>query len=390
MQVYTVTELTDYVKSVLENDSQLSDIWVTGEVSSLHTSDAGHRYFTFKDSDGQIKAVLFSRNRGGEHVTPGTQVNIHGRVSFYPVRGDVQLYADVVMPVGDGILAAEFERMRLLLEAEGLFETGRKRNLPDFPHRIGIVTSAQGAVIHDITKVLTERYPLGELVLCSATVQGEQAPHEISTAIRTLNEQPDLDVIIVGRGGGSAEDLWAFNTEEVARAIYASRVPIVSAIGHESDTTIADYVADLRAATPSAAAAAVAPDLRVIAREIVSLALRSANAISRYLADRRDDVDSNASQMYRRLPDIPTQRQRVDDVVERAKVAFGTSIFARREKAHGLQQTLEALNPVAVLERGFAVVTTPDGRAIISSGDVNPNDIVRTTLHDGNFKARVQ
>ena len=388
--LYSVSQLAEYLKAVLEHDPHLSDIWVTGEVSNLFASSAGHRYFTIKDAGGQVRGVLFSGNFGAEHVVNGAQVNLHGRVSYYPVRGDVQLYADTVVPAGAGLLAAEFERLKAMLEAEGLFDPARKRPLPPFPHRIGVVTSAQGAVIHDIMNVLSARYPLGELVLCAATVQGDEAPFEIADAIRSLDREPGVDVIIVARGGGALEDLWAFNTEEVARAIYASRVPIVSGVGHESDVTIADFVADLRTPTPSAAAAAVAPDVTALAQEVARLAGRSHNAVAQYLTRQARQVEGLVSQMQRRLPDVPTQRQRVDDILERARIGLSTMIRLRREQVASLEKALAALNPVSVLERGFAVVTTVDGKAVVGVGDVSRGDIVRTTLRDGRFDAQVQ
>lgn len=391
MQVYTVTQLTDYLRSALDRDPQLNDLWVGGEASSVFTSGAGHRYFTFKDAGGQIKAVLFSGNFGGEHVANGAQINVHGRVSFYAARGDVQLYVDTVVPAGAGILAAEFERLRAKLEGEGLFDPSRKRPLPPFPRRIGVVTSAQGAVIHDIANVLRARYPLGELVLCAAAVQGDSAPFEIADALRTLNGQPAIDVIIVARGGGSAEDLSAFDTEPVARAVYASHAPVVSAVGHESDVTIADYVADLRAPTPSAAAAAVTPDIAALAQEIAALRRRSHTAAVHYLAQQARQVESMVGQMRSRLPDIPAQRQRIDDVLERARTALTAMLRFRREQTGSLEKALDALNPMAVLERGFAVVTASDGsRTVTSAHDVASGDLVRTTLRDGYFDARVQ
>ena len=390
MQVYSVTQITEYIRAVLDRDVYLSDVWITGEVSNLFASGAGHRYFTLKNAEHQIKAVHFSGYFGGEHVVNGAQVIAHGRVSFYSSRGETQLYADSVVPAGEGVLAAEFERLRAQLEAEGLFDPARKRALPEFPRRIGVVTSAQGAVIHDIQTVLSARYPLGELVLCDASVQGDEAPTELTGAIRALNRLPDVDVIIVARGGGSLDDLRAFNSEQVARAIYASRIPIVSAVGHESDYTIADYAADLRAPTPSAAAAAVAPDTRVLSAEVASLTARSGNAIAYYTAERTREVESLVSRMQRHLPDTATHRQRVDELLEHAYTGFDTLIRLRREQADSLRTTLAALDPSAILRRGYAMVTSArDGRAVTSTGSVLPGDLIRATLHDGELEAMV-
>lgn len=388
MQIYTVAQLAEYIKASLDRDRILNDIWVTGEVSNLFASGAGHRYFTLKSAEHQIKAVLFSDRQGGEHAANGAQITARGRVSFYPARGDTQLYADALFPSGAGALAAEFERLRAMLEAEGLFDAARKRPLPPFPRKIGVATSAQGAVIHDIVTVLRARYPLGHVVLCDAVVQGADAPAEIAAAIRALNAA-ETDVIIVARGGGSMEDLWAFNSEPVARAVYASRVPIVSAVGHESDYTIADYVADLRAPTPSAAAAIVAPDVRVLAAESASLADRARSAIARRAALHRADVESLASRLRRAVPDADAHRQRVDELLERARAALASSIRFRREQTAALQKTLAALNPASVLERGYAVVARADGRPVASASDVAPGDPIRATLRDGAVEAVV-
>ncbi len=390
MQVYSVSQITEYIRAVLDRDVYLSNVWITGEVSNLHTSGAGHRYFVLKNAEHQLKAVHFSGYYGAEHIVNGAQVMAHGRVSFYSSRGETQLYADSVVPAGEGALAAEFERLRAQLEAEGLFDPSRKRALPLFPRRIGVVTSAQGAVIHDIQTVLSTRYPLGELVLCDAGVQGDEAPAELAHAIRALNRLPDVDVIIVARGGGSLEDLRAFNSEEVARAIYASRIPVVSAVGHESDYTIADYAADLRAPTPSAAAAAVAPDVRVLSEEIAGLAARSGNAIAYYAAQRAGEVESLVSRMQRHLPDTAMHRQRVDELLERAYTGLDAFVRLRREQTESLRTTLAALDPSAILRRGYAVVTSVrDGRAVTSAGSVSPGDLVHATLHEGELEAMV-
>ena len=390
MQVYSVSQITEYIRAVLDRDVYLSNVWITGEVSNLFASGAGHRYFILKNAEHQLKAVHFSGYYGGEHVVNGAQVIAHGRVSFYSNRGETQLYADSVVPAGEGALAADFERLRAQLEAEGLFDPTRKRPLPPFPRRIGVVTSAQGAVIHDIMTVLSARYPLGELVLCDAGVQGDEAPAELTGAIRALNRLPDVDVIIVARGGGSLEDLRAFNSEEVARAIYASRIPIVSAVGHESDYTIADFAADLRAPTPSAAAAAVTPDVRVLSTEVASLTARSGNAIAYYSAQRASELESLIGRMQRGLPDTAMHRQRVDELLERAHTGIDALIRLRREQAGSLSNTLAALDPSAILRRGYAMVTSVrDGKTLTSSDNVLPGDLIRATLHHGELEAMV-
>jgi exodeoxyribonuclease VII large subunit len=391
MEVFTVTQLADYVRSTLERDAQLRDIWVTGEVTNLFESGAGHVYFAVKDANSQMRSVLFVGNAGAQHLVGGAQVNVHGRVSFYPVRGETQLYVDIVVPAGLGELAAEFERMRAKLEAEGLFDTSRKRPLPPFPTTIGVVTSERGAVIHDITQTLANRYPLVDVILYPATVQGDSAPAEIAGGIRALNAIDGVSVIIVGRGGGSMEDLWAFNTEEVARAIYSSHVPIVSAVGHESDFTIADFVADLRAPTPTGAAVLTTPDVRDLRRQVLTQTRHAHASMSRLLTQRSRTVESLVVRMRNTLPDTPTQRQRVDDVLERGRTALRTLFATRREQTTGLTAALNALNPTAVIDRGFAVLTkSATGVTIASVDDVAVGDIVRARVRDGSFETTVQ
>ena len=272
MQLFTVTEIAQYLKQSLDRDSQLQDLWVSGEVSNLVRSAAGHAYFTLKDAGAQIRCALFRGGRGAELLTDGGAVNAHGRVSFYENRGQLQLYVDMVQPSGLGALALELERLKTQLDEEGLFDPSRKRPLPLFPKRIGVVTSEQGAVLHDIRNVVERRYPLAELVVCASAVQGDQAVSEVIDALRTLNAEGDIDVIIVARGGGSLEELSAFNSEQVARAIHASHAPVVSAVGHETDVTIADLVADVRAPTPSAAAELATLDAALLATEVYALA----------------------------------------------------------------------------------------------------------------------
>ena len=391
VQLYSVSQLSDHIRTTLERDVQLRDLWVSGEVSNTFASAAGHVYFVLKDANATVKAVHFSGNVGREHLVNGAQVNAHGRVSYYTVRGETQLYVDAVMPAGLGALAAEFERLRAFLEAEGLFDPTRKRPLPAFPERVGVVTSEHGAVIHDIFNVIGARYPLAEIVLCPATVQGDGAPEDIAGGIRALNAIGGIDVIIVGRGGGSLEDLWAFNTELVARAIHGSHAPVVSAVGHESDYTIADFVADLRAPTPSAAAAAVTPDARALRRYVLDLAAQSSRAMTTLVSQRARDIEAVVAQMRHYLPDTVTQRQRVDDVLGRGRTALATLLQAKRAGAAAQEAALLALNPTAVLERGFSIITSPaTGATIASVAHAHKGDIVRATVRDGSFDAEVQ
>src|SRR3990172_7585678 len=272
IEAYRVSWLARYLKELIESDLRLSNIWVDGEVSNLSRSSAGHLYFTLKDEEAQLRCVMFRRAHGGAPVENGAQVLAHGNVSFYEARGDLQLIVDFVQAAGVGVWQAQFERLKEQLEAEGLFDPARKRSLPEFPQRIGVVTSPVGAALHDICNVVGRRWPLAEIVLAPTPVQGPDAVPGIIGGIEQLNRRGDIDVIIAGRGGSSIEELWAFNEELVARAIFASVVPVVSAVGHETDVTIADFVADRRAPTPSAAAELVVPDRAEVAARIVGLA----------------------------------------------------------------------------------------------------------------------
>jgi exodeoxyribonuclease VII large subunit len=392
MQVFTVSEIAEYVKGALERDPVLSDVWVHGEVSNLFRSSTGHAYFTLKEgTSAAIRCALFRGNHGTELLSDGAAVNAHGRISFYETRGDLQLYVDLVQPAGVGGLALELERLRAKLEEEGLFNPSRKRPLPAFPRRIGVATSEQGAVFHDICNVVARRYPLAEIVLCPTTVQGEQAASQIVDAVRTLNDASDVDVLIVGRGGGSLEDLWAFNTEAVARAIYASRVPVVSAVGHETDVSIADMVADYRAPTPSAAAETVTPDATALGAEVWTLTQRASSLVGALLSEDRGLVGSLVQRLKGRLPDVPGWRQRVDDLMEGGRHALGVLLAQRREETTGLEGQLRALDPLAVLGRGYAVLThQATGATVTSAAQLQPGDLLHTKVHYGEFDARVE
>ncbi|MBI67259.1 MAG: exodeoxyribonuclease VII large subunit [Chloroflexi bacterium] len=391
MQIYTVSQLSNYIKALLNQDLHLGDLWVTGEVSSVKHHGSGHVYFTFKDSDSEIKAVMFRGNtaNGAENLIDGSQVNIEGYVSYYEVRGQIQLYARSVMPVGAGELSTEFEKLRSQLQAEGLFDPSRKRSLPIYPKKIGVVTSASGAVIHDIVTILETRYPLTEIVFCPSSVQGDEAPVEIADGIKILQQIPDVEVIIVGRGGGSAEDLWAFNTEIVARSIYASQVPIVSAVGHETDTTIADFVADVRAATPTAAATICTPDKNILEQEINSFLFRSTNATLNSIDEAGSQISFFLEKMKRYLPDINAQRQKVDDILERVNLSFQSFLQIQKEKTKTQITALSSLNPDSVLKRGYAIVTTQNATPIMSTKSITTGSIVKTRLQDGEFESKV-
>ena len=387
---YTVSQLAVYLKDLLEADPSLSDLWVTGEVSNHARAGSGHHYFTLRDAEGAIRCVQFRPARGSEFLQDGAQVLAHGRISIYTVRGDLQFYVDLVKPEGVGALQQAFEELQRRLDAEGLFGVARKRELPPFPRRIGVVTSPTGAVIQDITNVLRRRYPLAELVLAPTLVQGDTAAPGIVDAIGALNAEPGIDVIIIARGGGSIEDLWAFNEEIVARAIFASTIPIVSGVGHETDITIADLVADVRATTPSAAAELVAPDRRELAAAVAGFAGTLSDRASHLVTDYRMRLDQAVDRLAFLAPDTRAPRQRVDDLLRAAGQAVGRSLEIHSERLRSLELLLSALDPAAILARGYAVVRGEDGTIIKTVAGLSPGDSLDIALADGEVGAEVR
>ncbi len=390
MPVYAVSQITRYLKDSLEADSLLNDLWMRGEVSNLTRSAAGHYYFTLKDATSQVRCVMFRPGYGGEHLAEGAAVIAHGRISIYEVRGDLQLIADLAQPEGVGELHLELERLKMKLEAEGLFQVSRKRPLPDFPKRIGVATSPTGAVWHDIQNILRRRYPLVELAFAPTPVQGDTAAAGIVDAFDAFNAEDDLDLVILARGGGSLEDLWPFNEEPVARAIYASRAPVISAVGHETDYTIADMVADCRAPTPSAAAELAAPDMDELLERIHYHQRGIYQWISGDLSDRSRDLDQTYRQLERHAPDVPSWRQRIDDLSQGNARALDSYLNLRGERLSALESRMASLNPAGVLARGYAVVQRQDSREPVTSVEqVSPGDDLDITVAGGGFPARV-
>ena len=392
---YGVGQIAGYLRELVETDQLLRDFWVSGEVTNFSRSQAGHIYFTLSDDDGALRCVFFRRENLGVEVAQGDQVLVHGRVSLYVDRGDLQLYVDALQPEGVGVLHAEFQRLVARLEAEGLFDAGRKRSLPTYPRRIGVVTSPAGAVWHDIQSVAMRRWPMTKLVLVPCRVQGDGAAESIVAAIEALNataasgDESASDLIFVARGGGSIEDLWAFNDEAVARAIFASTLPVVSAVGHETDFTIADYVADLRAPTPSAAAELALPnqdDARTSLRERIG-------ELGRALERRAGTADLQLADLSEQLeglrPDVEAERLRLDDLASRAGASAMVQLTAQRAVIAGQQGRLSALNPRATLARGYAIVQDAGGRVVRRASSTRPGDVLRLLLEDGTVRATV-
>ena len=388
MAVYTVSQVSSHIKESLESDPLLMDLWVVGEISGLRASSAGHTYFSLKDRDSLLRCVMFRGMKGAELLSEGDSVSAHGKITFYTRGGTTDFMVDLAMPEGVGELTLELERLKQKLAAEGLFETSRKRQLPRFPEKVGVVTSPTGAVFHDIQNVLQRRYPLAQLVLSPTIVQGQDAAPKIATALELLDREGGCDVIIIGRGGGSLEDLWPFNEEVVARAIYACKTPVVSAVGHETDETIADYVADVRAPTPSAAAELVVPDAHVLRRNLEMTASIMFRMLSDQNSRRRSEVLATARRMEVSLPDTQTMRRRVDDVGRMVQSASSRLLQEGKIQVEGLGLRLRALDPIATLGRGFSIVHLPDTGAVVSSAkQVSDGDALEITVADGSLPA---
>ncbi len=390
----SVSEITGYLRQLLESDEILRDVWVHGEISTLSRPSSGHIYFTIKDASATLRCVVWrtTAQRLKLEFGSGTAVEAHGYISLYERDGQYQLYVDAMRLAGEGWLYQEFLRLKARLEAEGLFDPARKRPLPERPQTIGIVTSATGAALQDILNTLSRRYPLVQVVLAPAAVQGDEAPPAIVRALEDLNRKVRPDVILVARGGGSLEDLWAFNDERVVRAIAASAAPVVTGIGHETDFTLADFAADLRAPTPTAAAVLATPDVSDLRADLRSaLMLLDGNLTGRLnsAAQRFSEVRSRLEQLspWRQ---VQNDRQRLDDLQMRIERALAAAGQLRRARVDGLHNRLLALNPLAVLQRGYAVVQGPDGQLLTRIRQVAAGDDVSVRLADGSFDANVR
>jgi exodeoxyribonuclease VII large subunit len=388
--ILSISDLTSQIRDLLEMD--FADVWVVGELSSFRAPSSGHLYFTLKDDESQVKAVMFRSYAGLVRFRPedGLEVIVRGRVSVYTARGDLQLYVTIMEPRGVGAQQLALEQLKAVLAAEGLFADERKRPLPFFPRCIGIVTALTGAALQDILTILYSRCPYTRVIVRSTKVQGVGAGVEVAAGIRDLNAQGEADVIIVGRGGGSREDLSAFNEEVVARAIASSTVPVVAAVGHEIDLSIADLVADRRAPTPTAAAEMVVPrweDLRLhVERQYQALFA----AISRHLLQHHDEVEH----LQKRLRD-PRQMLTARREHLRATAARLTTAFARRQEQtrsqwQELATALNSLSPLAVLGRGYSLTRTiPGGNVVIDAANLTPGDLVRLTFAKGEARATI-
>jgi exodeoxyribonuclease VII large subunit len=386
----TVSELNELIKGTLE--ARVDALWVQGEISNFRVPPSGHCYFTLKDDKSQISAVMFRRQGAALRFTPenGLAVLCFGRVSLYSVRGDLQLYVEDMEPQGQGALFLAFEQLKKKLAAEGLFAEERKRELPFLPEVIGIVTSGKGAALHDMLRIIGDRYPDRRVMIRPVKVQGEGAAREIAEAIADLNRFSAVDVMIVGRGGGSLEDLWAFNEEVVARAIFASRVPVVSAVGHQIDFTIADFVADRRAPTPTAAAEMVAPRKADLLEQVQTLG----DQLLRNIELKLEMLQDACRGLVKRLADpgrkLRENQQRVDDLSVDLLRRFQERLRQSKDQLAEVSGRLGALSPLAVLERGYSIThKLPEEQIVKSAASLEIGDVVRITFAQGKSLCRV-
>ncbi len=391
-RILRVTDLNRRVRSLLDADAVLADIWVEGEISQPSFPGSGHCFFTLKDASTQIRAALFREELARVPVRPahGMNVIIHGRVRAYEPQGVYQLYVESLTPAGAGDLHARYEQLRTELAAAGLFDDERKRPVPRWPRRIGVVTSREGAVWRDIGNVLRRRYPLVHLVLSPSAVQGATSAPAIVVALKRLYAQRDLDTIILARGGGSLEDLWGFNDERVVRAVADAPVPIIVGVGHESDVTLCDFAADLRAPTPSAAAELATPDGTQLPTILGRFRERATTALLGRAVEKRRFLDSEARALARLSPDIGAARQQAADLLDRGGRTLDDRLERRRMTLASAADAIRALSPFATLERGYAVARTADGRILRDPTGVAAGDALHVTVARGTVETRVE
>ena len=393
-KVFSVSELNGYIKSLLDSDNTLAGVYVRGELSNYKMYPSGHHYFTVKDAESSLRCVMFKGSASKLRFRPndGMSVVIFGRIAVYPRDGAYQLYVNEIIPDGVGDLYVAFEQLKEKLYKEGLFDERHKKPLPRFPKTIAIITSSAGAAVRDIIRILGVRWPLTKVIVIPVRVQGVEAPPEIAYAIKYANELSIADLIITGRGGGSIEDLWAFNDEGVARAIFASGIPVISAVGHEPDVTIADFVADMRAATPSNAAEIAVPDINDMRDVLGAMEIRVRQAINRELKSRRQRLADISGKRVLQSPRyyIDDKRLLIDRFQDRICAAMQKQLYISREKYARLAATLDAISPLKVLGRGYAIAKRGDGSIIKSASDVNCGDHITVRLKQDEVQCVVE
>jgi exodeoxyribonuclease VII large subunit len=390
----TVTELNEHIKGILDSDPFLGRVLVRGELSNYKIYSSGHHYFTLKDSGASVRCVFFRSDASKLRFRPenGMGVICSGRVSVYPRDGAYQLYVSSMQPDGVGDLYVAFEQLKEKLLKEGLFDADHKKPIPAMPERIAVVTSASGAAVRDIIRVLGKRWPLSKVLILPVRVQGAEAPAEIAAAIRYADRHQIADLVITGRGGGSMEDLWAFNEEIVARAIYDCSIPVISAVGHEPDVTISDFVADLRAATPSNAAELAVPQQGEIMDRLLDTRLHMDHLINKKLQLSAGTLEALSSRQVMRSPTgfLDRRRQELDSMEQRMEAACSRRLSDKRQQYVRLASALEALSPLKVLSRGFSVATDAGGRLLRDAAEAVPGDKIHIRLERGGLDCRVE
>ena len=392
--VLTVSQVNFFLKSLIEGDGRLQDILISGEISNFTDHyRSGHLYFSLKDEKSVLKAVMFASaaRRLKFHPQDGMKVLIRGRISVYEPSGQYQLYAEDMQPEGVGALSLAFEQLKERLAAEGLFDREHKKSIPPFPQRIGVITSPTGAAVRDILQITGRRWPVAEIVFAPVLVQGEGAPHQIVKALEEMDQFGACDVILVGRGGGSLEDLWAFNDEQVARAVYACKTPVISAVGHETDYTICDFVADLRAPTPSAAAELCTPDLREMKAQVRMYHRYFQEEGAQLVEYLRQSLDLLLESSPLGNPEelLGPQRDRLESLTHRLETTTSRQVETLRREMAVISGKLDALSPLKVLSRGYAVVSDQNGHVVKSIGQVVPGDRIEVRLAEGSLSAEI-
>lgn len=393
-QVLSVLQVNEYIRTAMDRDPMLTSVAVRGEISNYKVYPSGHHYFTLKDNESSLRCVMFKGNamRLRFHPENGMQIIAMGKISVYPRDGAYQLYCSALVLDGAGDLHAAFEQLKAKLAAQGMFDPSHKKPIPQYPKIIGIVTSAAGAAIHDMLRILRKRYPLVQVRLLPVRVQGAEAPGEIASAIYYANAWNLADLLIVGRGGGSIEDLWAFNDELVARAIYDSEIPVISAVGHEPDVTISDYVADLRAATPSNAAELAVPDRDALYQSIDSAYNRMHTIFNRKIIDAKKQLSLLASSACLQNPVqyVHQRKQSLDHLHNRLISGYERTLSLKKHQFASITAKLDAMSPLKVLTRGYSMTQDQDGNLISSVHGTKPGNQIHITLSDGTMSAIVE
>ena len=392
-QVISISQINAYIQTLMDGDRLLNQVAVKGEISNYKLYPSGHHYFTLKDENAALKCVMFKGNAMRLRFRPenGMKVIATGKISVYPRDGAYQLYCSGMVPDGIGDLYVAFEQLKNKLAAQGLFDPAHKKPVPKFPGTIGIITSSAGAAVHDMLRILRKRYPLTNVLLLPVRVQGVEAPGEIAAAIRYANHFRLADLLIVGRGGGSIEDLWAFNEEIVARAIYDSQIPVISAVGHEPDVTISDFVADLRAATPSNAAELAVPDQDALRQTLDSMSAAMSVALNRQIVSARRHLKVLSESPALQSPEgyLRQRRTTLEALQNRLVSAETQQINRKKQKYIGLTAKLDAMSPLKVLTRGYAVTQKEDGTILRQVRQVTAGEQIRISLSDGQVDATV-